>query len=215
MVITEVNDPDLESRLGHSDAPRTEGLHLSTVYKHLMETLQPDRFNSAVPMNMKRVEIGLLFENMLERAMVEKFAAVRPGELISDEGILMTPDGVNPALMAGEEYKATWMSSSKGISETVIIDTMPCDVPLPKFFHWFLQMLGYAKWLDVRTFLLRVLFVNGDYKWHESINPITGKKESIPTGPQFKSYRVTFTDQEVEDNWALLMSVAREKGLLT
>jgi hypothetical protein len=212
--ITEVPDADLLSRLGHSEGPRSTGLHLSEIYGRMMAKRQPHRFDKSKPMNMNRVETGLLFENMLERALAEKFATVRPGELFSDEGVAMSPDGVNPALMAGEEYKSTWMSSGKGICETVVVEGKSFDVPLPKFEHWFLQMQGYAKWLEVRTFILRVLFINGDYKYNESVDPETGRRVSTPTGPQFKTYCIEFTDQEIEQNWADLMAFAREEGML-
>lgn len=214
MIITEVEDNDLIARLGHSEGPRSTGLHLSEIYGRLMAKLQPARFDKSKPMNMQRVETGLLFENMLERALAEKFATVRPGEIFSDEGIAMSPDGINPTLMAGEEYKSTWMSCGKGICETVIVNGVSCDVPLDKFQHWFIQMMGYAKWLEVRTFMLRVLFINGDCKYVESVNAITGRRESMPTGPLFKTYQIQFTDEEVDANWTMLMDFAREEGML-
>lgn len=214
MIVAEIHDPDLLDRLGQSDAPRTRGvLHISDVYKIVMRRLQPRRFDASKPMDLRRVEIGLLFETMLERALAEKFATVRPGELIVpmtcptcgvDTSVYLSPDGVNPFLIAGEEYKASFMSSGKGL----IGDD---GVPLLKFEHWFIQMKAYAKWLDTLVFVLRVLFLNGDYKWHKDAR--TG--ESYPTGPQFRSWRVEFTPEEIDINWQMLTNVAWEEGLLS
>jgi hypothetical protein len=146
---------------------------------------------------------------MLERALAEKFATQRPGEIFSDEGIAMSPDGVNPTEHAGEEFKSTYMSCGKGISETVIVNGRPVEAPLDKFYHWFVQMMGYAKWLYVTTFILRVLFIRGDYKYTKDADGRTS-----PNEPLFKNYRIEFTQAELDANWAMLMQVAREEGII-
>jgi hypothetical protein len=199
VIIREVPDPELIDRLAQSSAPRSEGLHLSTIIKALMRRLQPKRFKHDTPMDTTRVEIGLVFENMLERGLAEKFGTVRPGEVFSDEGIAMSPDGLNPGDIALEEYKSTYMSSRDGLFEIVEMDGIEYQVVREKFLHWFYQMKGYCKWLGVRKAILRVLFICGDY--------------SKPIQPQFKSYHIEFTDQEIEDNWRTLMRVAEEEGL--
>ena len=201
MIITPVDDLELIEALNRPSGPRTQGvLHLSQIYGSLMKKLQPKRFDTGKPMDMTRVNLGLVFENMLERGLAERFGTVRPGEIVGfmdDTDVYMSPDGVNPALNAGEEYKATFMSSGKGIVDED-------GQPLEKFVHWFFQMKGYAKWLGVERFLLRVLFINGDYKW-------TG---GSPTGPQFKTYDITFVGDEIEDNWEMLTNHARAEGML-
>lgn len=207
MRITEIDDPELLAQMGEGGtAPRSTGLHLSDVYKVLMKRLQPKRFDkrdaqgNPIPFDTQRVEIGLLFETMLERALAEKFATVRPGELFSDEGIAMSPDGLNPDAEALEEYKATYMSCRGGLYEIVEMEGREYQVVRDKFIHWFFQIKGYCKWLGVRKAILRVLWLAGDY--------------SKPITPVFKSYALEFTDQEIEDNWQMLMTVAREEGLL-
>lgn len=237
MRVTPIDDRELIERLGKSEGERSTGLHLSDVYKALMKRLQPKRFDkrdaagNPLPFDKRKIEIGLLFENMLEKGLAEKFATVRPGEIFSDEGIAMTPDGVNPTLMAGEEYKSTSMSCREGIFEIVEIDGVAYHIPHDKFLHYFIQMKGYAKWMDVRRFILTILFIYGDYKWHavddcwntgpcrETPIGYTGKTPvcgggSHPCGPVFKQYDITFTDDEIEQNWQMLMTVAREEGML-
>jgi hypothetical protein len=197
MKCEEIADVELMAEIGQSTGPRTRGVgivHLSDIYKILMQRLQPKRFSNERPMDMTRVQVGLLFESMLEEALIRRFSVSRPGEVVSDEGIYMSPDGVNPTLLAGEEYKATYISSAKGITDE---DGQPLD----KFVHWFVQMKGYAKWLGVTRFILRVLFLAGDY--------------SFPIGPQFKSWDITFTDEEIDENWTMLRNIGVEEGLIT
>lgn len=207
MIITPADDLKLQIRLGESQGTRTTGvLHLSDVYKRFMERLQPHRFDTSKPMDKLRLEIGLLVENAIEREMATKFATQRPGELIGDMNgvpVYMTPDGVNPTYAAGEEYKATFMSSGQGLTDED-------GQPLIKFVHWFVQMKGYAKWLGTNTFILWVLFLNGDYKWHKD-----EKGKSYPTGPQFEPFWVKFSDEEIEENWTMLTNFARSEGMLS
>lgn len=198
MQIELIEDPALIARLGQSTGDRTRDvLHLSDIYKVLMMQLQPKRFTGG-PFDNEKVEAGLVFETMLERGLAEKFATMRPGELVSDEGVYMTPDGVNPTDACGEEYKCTWMSSRNKNGTTPYTDEY--GMPNMKFLHWFIQMKGYAKWLGTDTFLLRVFHVNGDYEH--------------PYKPQFLTHRVRFTEQEIEENWRVLMNVARGAKLL-
>jgi hypothetical protein len=200
VIVTEFEDPQFIARFGESSGPRTrDKVHLSDIYKILMQRLQPKRFTDG-PMDLIKIGMGLLFERALERELIEAFAVTRPGEIVSDEGVYMSPDGVNPEEVAGEEYKCSYMSCSKGISEVVELDGETYHIPLDKFVHWFIQMKGYARGLGVNDFILRVLFVRGDY--------------SYPDKPLLKFYRIHFTDEEIADNWSMLMTIAREEGLL-
>lgn len=206
MIIIPVADPALVAMMGYPDSQERSKdlLHVSTIYKDLMCDLQPKRF-SREPFTMNaNVEIGILFESMLEEALRRKYATVRPGEIISTEGIAMSPDGVNPDLIAGEEYKCTWMSCGKGIVDEY-------GQPLDRFVHWFIQMKAYAKWLEVNRFLLRVLFVNGNYNRTGKLKDGSVDPES---GPTFKTFDIQFSDEEIEENWAMLINHARSKGLL-
>lgn len=237
MIVREIDTADLIERLGTSDSVRSTGLHLSTIYKVLMKRLFPKRFDkrdaqgNPLPFDTRRVSVGLMFENMLERGLAEKDATVRPGEVFSDEGIAMSPDGVNPTENAGEEYKSTSLSCREGIYEEIDVEGVTYHIPRDKFVHYFIQMKGYAKWLGVTKFILTVLFIYGDYKWHEepdcySTGPCSrgdfcatsGKKRSelkYPCGPVFKRYVIDFTQDEIDQNWDMLINIAREEGLLT
>lgn len=206
MEVTRVEDPDLISRLGQSATfgERSEGLHVSQIYQRLMMRLEPKKYGKPIDADaLRRMEIGILFENVLEQGLREKYVTQRVGEVLSDpilstDGqrmvrIAMSPDGVNPTLVAGEEYKATFKSCSKGLLDDD-------GAPLIKFLAWFVQMMSYGYWLQLNDWLLRVLFIAGDY-----MRPIL---------PQFHTYRIRFSDEEMENNWAMLIRIAREEGLL-
>lgn len=207
MNIELLDDDDLVSRLGQSSSSgiRTTGvLHLSDIYKSLMVRLQPKRFGKPMDADsMKRMEIGIAFENVLEKGLADKYATVRPGEIVSPEGVYMSPDGVNPSLDAGEEYKCTWMSC-RPIKGGKSPYTDEYGMPTPKYIHWFFQMKGYAKWLDTQRFLLRTLHVNGDYSF------INGK----PCGPLFLSHLIEFSEEEIDENWDMHIRHAKEEGML-
>lgn len=198
MTCTEINETeqaDLHARLGYAaNGDRTRDvLHLSDIYKSLNQTLDPGRFSDDGGPNVLKMEVGILFESILERALAEKFSVLRPGEVVSDEGIWMSPDGVNPDELAVEEYKCTWMSSRHGVTDMF-------GIPHEKFQHWFWQIKGYCRALGVTTAYLTVLFVCGDY--------------AKPIEPCLKRYRLAFSQDELEENWTMLTRHAREKGLL-
>jgi len=111
----------------------------------------------------------------------------------------------------GIRESSTWMSSNPPKGEPhLFLDGY--GNPNEKFYHWFAQMMGYAKHLDTDTFMLRVFFANGNYN---RSGVLKGTKIDDPdSGPGFRSYRCWFTKQEIDQNWAMLMNVAREEGLL-
>lgn len=196
MKIALVDDPALVARLGQSASfgHRSNGLHVSEIYKRLMIRLDPKTYGKPIDDEARRrMEIGIVFENVLEQGLREKYGTDRPGEIVTPEGIILTPDGVNPELVAGEEYKATFKSCRHGLVDE---DGMP----LQTFVVWFVQMKAYAKWLELLDWWLRVLFICGDY--------------TRPIQPQFRSYKIRFTPDEVDENWTMLLNVARQEGLL-
>lgn len=206
MQLERIDDPELVVRLGQSGSfgQRSDGLHFSQIYGKLMARLEPKKYGKPIDDEARRrMEIGILFENVLEQGLREKYATQRVGEIYSDpilssDGqryvrIAMSPDGVNPSLVAGEEYKATFKSCRDGLLDAD-------GQPWIKFLAWFCQMKGYGKWLSLNDWLLRVLFIAGDY--------------SRPILPQFHSYLIRFSDEEIETNWDMHIRIAREEGLL-
>jgi hypothetical protein len=186
MIVTPLNDVVLGDWA--PDPTRSSGLHLSTIIHAMSAELEPDRFTGT--MSAARVETGLAVERMLEEGLKRKWPGrFRPTEFVLD-GIAMSPDGYDPHAGTLEEFKCTWMSSR--------------DCPgHRKFWHWLVQIKGYLKALELLEARLRVFFVNGDY----SRKPPDGD-------PGLKSYHLLFTQQEIEDNWAMIFNYARSKGML-
>ncbi len=179
--------PDSIETLTFEASPeRSAGLHVSTIIKSLCSDLDPKRFSGG-PMDMKRINMGFTFERVLETAFQARRDNIfRPGEITLD-GVAMSPDGIDPDGWWLEEFKATWMSEF--------------DAPeSPKYRHWFWQMEAYCLALGASHARLRTLFVNGDYR--------SGYQ------PTYRVWEIEFTDEDLQENWKMLMSHARQKGLL-
>jgi hypothetical protein len=195
MTCDEVQDDALLKLMGQSSGPRTrDQLHVSDIYKSINQELDPKRFSDDGGPNLEKMEVGLLFESILEEALAQKYGTFRPGEVELD-GVLMSPDGLNMTDEALEEFKCTWMSSRHGIVDLY-------GYPNQKFQHWFWQMKAYCYALGCRKAILTVLFVNGDYDRANGMNP------------QLKRYRIEFSEEELVENWSMLVNHAREKGML-
>ena len=108
----------------------------------------------------------------------------RPGEVELD-GVIGSPDGFDQTTGILDEYKATWKS---------INNAHPSKV-----WKWMTQVKGYCKMLGVNTVRFHVFYVMGDYRG---------------SGPLYRAYLFSFTDQEIEENWSMLINHAKAKGWL-
>lgn len=108
----------------------------------------------------------------------------RPGEVELD-GIVGSPDGYDPDSGILYEYKSTWKS---------IKNAHPTQV-----WKWQVQVKGYCKMLGVSTVMFHVLYIMGDYRG---------------SGPLYRSYLITFTDREIDENWQMLKNHALSRGWL-
>lgn len=98
---------------------------------------------------------------------------------IERDGIVGSPDGIN--FMSGrlEEYKVTWKSSNNSPEDN---------------WRWMTQIKAYLKLTGLSECLLRVLYVMGNYKG---------------SGPQYREYLLSFTEEEIEENWEMLVTHAK------
>lgn len=185
MVITAQADT-IESLAFEAAPPRTPGLHLSQIIQSLCRKLDPKRYAAGQDLPWNRFECGFTFERVLEMAFASRRAGIfRPGEIELD-GIIMSPDGIDPDGWVLEEYKLTWMSST--------------DAPeAAKFWKWIVQMQAYCYALGTCRARLRVLFLNGDYK---------------TCAPDYRVWEFQFTDAELHSTWKMLLSEARAEGWL-
>ncbi len=159
-------------------------LHLSQIYTAIEAEMFPGK--QVDTGNDLYWETGFLFEEALSTVFGERLGK-RIGEVDLD-GIVMSPDGVdymwNECRGRLEEYKCTW-KSSKNTPDTV--------------WKWMVQVKGYLKVLGLHDVLFRVLYLMGDYKG---------------SGPQYKEFEVSFTQEEIDKNWEMIIGYAKRKGWL-
>lgn len=183
-------------------AARTPGLHVTDIIAVIMAAVDPAKarrnqtaFTQTELENYQ--ELGFLWEDLLSKVFARRAAdrsedgAVRwrPGEVTKD-GIIGSPDGVvayTTGAIVGEEYKCTWKSSKE------------FDLYDKRYLKWLIQMQAYCHLLDLRTYDLHVLHLNGD--WTDYV-------------PQVRSYRLTFGDAEIADQWTSLKNTAQRQGWL-
>lgn len=214
MIITpvEISTKDLEDRqAANSPNERSEGLHQSDIIKSICVELDPKRFDPSKPFDRVRLETGFAFERALEGGLIRRHPGlIRPGEVECD-GVCGSPDGVitDTEPWRITEYKATWMSS--GVSNAVCkaayagdataIEQCVSAISQQKFWHWIVQMKGYCYMTNLPDAWLIAWFCMGDY------NRAFG-------GPQMLSFYFHFSDRDLVENWSMLISHAKQKGML-
>ena len=170
---------------------RSDTLHLSTIIHDLLETLfntqasRAQKEKATESVHSLQYEKGFLWEVALSRALGEK-AAIRPGEVVVD-GVSCSPDGIgfdDDGNLYVEEYKATAMSSNK---------------PVGDILRWIMQVKAYCYVMETTVAVFRVLYLMGDYKGG---------------GPEYRVYRIEFSESELADNWVSLLNHAKSKGWL-
>ena len=175
--------------------PRTPGLHMSAIYNSLYQEMEPTRFIKGSAPDPLRLEAGLAFESFLEEAIKARLGngGGRPGELISEEGILYNPDLLcfNGVSRVGE-VKLTWMSSKE-------VPREPGNSFPPKFSKYLCQMMAYGRCLETPHGRLIAFFVNGTYK---------------PMTPELLAWDITFSKREMDENWTMLMNHAKQRKML-
>lgn len=183
-----IDQLDFDFRPSGTGGPRSPGVHVSQIVKSIMQILAPKRFDPASGLNWEKIAAGWAWEEVLgdgfcklNQDVIQQF-----GELELD-GISGTPDGYNPNENALEEYKATWASARRDITDDL-------------FYHWLLQTQAYLKMAGLDTVIFRVFFVCGDY--------------THPFAPCWRSWRLTFEQSELDANWSVLLRHARKKGWL-
>lgn len=173
---------------------RTSGLHMSDIYGALFKEIDPKRYDKRdkeglpLPFDTARMELGTSFEEVLEPALAARLFGKRPGEFTTQEGIIYTPDyifEIDGEFVLGE-FKLTWMST-KGA---------PFD---KKFDKYMCQIKSYLYNLGLVKCRLYVFFVNGDYTDHS---------------PQLLAWELTFTQRELDANWAMMRRFALKRGIL-
>ena len=160
------------------EGDREEGLHLGTVIKSLENASGLGYTGKGFNDMQLTAEIGLLWELVLGKVMAEKYAT-RPQQIQVD-GIWMSPDGIGPdpageVPLVVEEFKASWKSTKSS----------PVDS-----FYYMCQVKSYCHAVGTNVAVMRIFYILGDYKG---------------SGPQYRIARIVFSDQELEDNWKMIV----------
>jgi len=179
----------LRSALERADTARTArtpGLHLSEIVNDIAKILDPTRYAQAVPKDVRDAwfGIGLAIEDMLAEALRARFLDWRRPQPIRLDGIWLTPDGGTRTRT--DEIKATWVSSRHRL-----------DDPRLARYRW--QLLAYMHARKTPHGRVYILHLNGDYK---------------PPRPVFRVWDVTATDDDLRDNWSMIVNHAIDRHWL-
>lgn len=160
--------------------PRSAGLHVSSIIRHIIVTsgLAKDGNFNEDDLELFAI-IGRLWEQMLADVMFKPPRYQRPGEIELD-GIYGSPDAVDTDDCCLAEYKVTWLSSNRSIES---------------FFKYMLQVKAYCHMLGLTRVKLYVCFVCGNYR---------------PPVPQFKAWQIDFSPHELKDCWRMLLANGKE-----
>lgn len=188
MRVAELQTPELD--LSPKDTVRSPGLHVSGIIRDLENTLTPGLrrpYDDLSPAERARMgnytAMGWAFEVMVRQALVQagvgklmqEAGYITVGEM-EQEGVFATPDWMDAVNWRIVEFKATWRSSRRPLE--------------PDFWHWMVQIKAYCHMVQCTEADLYAFFVCGDYR---------------DSGPQFKGWRLSFTNLEIAENWQMLM----------
>jgi len=184
-------------------SPRSKGIHLSNVIRCIAQEqgiLKPDWMEDlnlvdvreiTDPVALLKINIGLAWEEHYIPMLPE--VEDHPKEL-EVAGLFMSPDGESTSVIITQgkaglrtvvhEVKATYYST-RTIGN------------LSNAWMWLTQIKGYCKGLNTRFAMLHGLFLCGDY--------------SMPIQPKLKCWQIEFTQEEIDENWDLIISYRDER----
>lgn len=205
-MITQLIPVQIPAQTGHG---RSEGVHLSKIIRAIaveskildaafVEDVslvevggRQESWWASLPEDVRlKMSMGLAWEDWYVPTLGT--VAYHPGEM-EVEGIYMTHDG--------ESLDVVWNAGNLALHEVKLTYKSTNTVAnLETQWMWLAQCKGYCKGLNVRVAYLHVLFVCGNYKY--------------PIKPQLKVWRIEFTQEEIDDNWELLVDYVRHRQLL-
>lgn len=184
---------------GNPISNRAPGVHLSHIIHDLYARIAdkhdvPMDAAALQPKNCK-MAIGIAFEYILSAVIQKVFPRgqlISPGSFESDS-VHMTPDRFDLQNDRVEEWKCTWFSAKKSQSPEEL---------MANFWWYFLQIKSYCRVLGVRKALLRIWHINGFYPG--------GAPSPIPP----KTWFMEFSQQDLDENWSMLLHHGKQIGLL-
>lgn len=195
MIVTPiVHDPPypavLAGPVNESNTPRSEGtLHLSTIYRDLDEAWRLTHRGEVDEDTNFYMSGGWLWEQAFALAHREAYQGgglVRTDEWERD-GIVGSPDSIRLDPYRVVEFKCTWRSSRK-------LESLERN-----FWTWLVQAKSYCYMVGTHEWELHAFFVNGNYR---------------PPVPAVHSLLIEFNDEELIENWDMIVRHAQRKGWL-
>lgn len=184
MKLVEIPTPQAEE-FSLDTHERSKGLHLSTILESMELDLGVKRDNKWDKNAL--FTAGFLWERLLKFVILKQRydsgALIPVGEHFED-GIYLTPDGMDIEDWVHEEWKATYKSLRHDPHE---------------YYRYWWQIKAGCYVLGTNKARLRVWFINGDYRG---------------SGPQWGSWDAEFTDRELRENWQAILNHAKKKEML-
>lgn len=187
--------------LAPADLSRSRGVHMSDLYTDLYQDLEPERYVRGSEPEPALLAIGIALERYTEQLLLRAgIGAQRPPEFRTPDqyGIAFSPDLlIANGRMKGGEIKATFMSVREWPTERT--NALP-----PKADKYVTQMKAYGHNLEIPEWILFGWFLKG--KWEKG-------REETPLAV-FRAFELTFTAQEMHEEYQMLVNHGLDKGIL-
>lgn len=169
------------------EAPSEErtGCHESSIIKSIHDALYPPK-TPQLPDDDPALQLRFLFGYAFEKALAELLGD-RLGprpEPRQVDGVWMSPDGLSDGRI--DELKLTWAKADKEPDQML---------------RWLWQAKAYCYGYQCPLARIHVFYVNGYYNHH-------------PSQPVYRAFDIIFSEQELAENWQMLMRHAKAEGMV-
>lgn len=179
------------------DEDRGSRIHVSTCIGHLLNKLNPGKFNKPIDADARiKFEFGFAWEEaVVSRAFWKRILKLSYPDMVFQQmrteldGLRGTPDIIIQDYMI-EGLGPDWIVECKWTEKSAAYGILDS-----RFWHWQVQMKAYCHMWDWKHALLLVCFRNGDYR----------PKKFLLQGWLFE-----FTDEELKTNWEMLLGARDE-----
>jgi len=171
---------------------RSQGIHLTDI----MRALKWDKYREAFGEPTAEIrliwECGFIWERVLSEGIYKPAGIIRPEPICLDK-IWCSPDGI--------DRKGIFVPGG-GLIEDKYTDRSEAKHEILEDWWFMTQAKSYCKVTGYNKTLFRILYASGDYS------------RKIGRRKIDRYYLIEFTDQEINDNWSLILNYAHNKGLI-
>jgi len=175
--------------------------HLTDVMQSIQKDLGTEYKGKGFQDRYLTMDLGFVWEDLLSYIYSERSA--HRIEEVEFQNIVGSPDGINdydnvvaespllatPQDLCLEEYKLTWKSTRSHPRD---------DWKYMTQIKSYLRMISGLYEMEITCCIMRIIYVNGDYKG---------------SGPIYRIGWFNFEWEEIEENWAMIYNHAKEKGM--